>query len=113
MRAIVAGPARELAGTIHVAHSLFARMKGLLGRKSLDSGEALWIKPCKGIHTIGMRFTIDAVFLDGDNRVVAQIPSLPPNRISPIYRRAASVIELPAGTLAGIGLAIGETIEIL
>ncbi|QEM68874.1 DUF192 domain-containing protein [Geobacter sp. FeAm09] len=113
MRAVVAGPVRELAGNVHAAHSLLARMKGLLGRKSLDPGEALWIKPCKGIHTIGMKFAIDAVFLDGANRVMALIPDLPPNRISPVYPCAASVIELPAGTLASTTLAIGETIEIL
>jgi uncharacterized protein len=113
MRAVIAEPERELAETVHVAQSLFARMKGLLGRTSLDSGEALWIKPCNSIHTIGMKFAIDAVFLDRANRVIALIPDLSPNRMSRIYPRAASVIELPAGTLAGTTLAIGETIEIV
>jgi len=113
MRAVVADPARELAGTVHVAHSLFARMKGLLGRQSLHSGEALWIKPCKGIHTIGMKFAIDAVFLDGASQVIALIPDLQPNRMSRIHIRAASVIELRAGTLAGAAIGIGETIELL
>lgn len=113
MRAFVKDPERELAATVHVANSLFARMKGLLGRQSLPSGEALWIKPCKGIHTIGMKFAIDAVFLDGANRVVALISHMPPNRLSRIHTRAASVIELRAGTLAGANLAIGEMVEIL
>lgn len=112
MRAVVANPERELAETVHVAHSLFARMKGLLGRQSLHAGEALWIKPCKGIHTFGMKFAIDAVFLDSANRVVAMISDLPPNRMSRIHARAASVIELRAGTLARTTLAIGETIAI-
>ena len=67
MRAVVAQTGRELATSVQVADSLFARMKGLLGRTELNPGEALWIIPCKGIHTIGMRFAIDAVFLDKNN----------------------------------------------
>lgn len=112
MRAVVAESGRELAESVQVADSLFSRMRGLLGRKGLNTGEALWIKPCKGIHTIGMKFSIDAVFLDRNNRVIAVIPDLPPNRVSRIYRRAASVIELQAGILAVTPITIGETIEI-
>lgn len=112
MQAVVVESGRELAKSVQVADSLFARMKGLLGRKGLNPGEALWIKPCKGIHTIGMKFAIDAVFLDRNNRVIAVIPDLSPSRVSRVYRCAASVIELPAGTLALTPLAIGETIVI-
>jgi len=112
LRAVVVESGRELAESVHVADSLFSRMKGLLGRKSLNHGEALWIIPCKGIHTIGMRFAIDAVFLDINSRIVAVMADLPPNRMSRIYPRAASVIELQAGTVAATPLALGETVVI-
>ena len=65
MRAINSTRNRELAGSLTVADKLLLRMKGLLGRKSLDHGEGLWIKPCMGIHTFGMRFPIDVIFLIG------------------------------------------------
>lgn len=86
---------------------MFDRMKGLLGRKSLHDGESLWIKPCNSVHTIGMRFPIDVIFLDKKNRVLAIKKNLQPNRLTPIYFKATSVLELPCGiidtTLTNIG----------
>ena len=114
MRAVVAQTGRELATSVQVADSLFARMRGLLGRDGLNPGEALWIKPCNSIHTIGMRFAIDAVFLDKQHQVVAIVPNLTPNRLSWIYFRAASVLELPAGTIASMSpsLTVGAQVAI-
>jgi uncharacterized membrane protein (UPF0127 family) len=88
-----------LANDISLANSLPARIKGLLGKDSLDAGKGLLIRPCKGIHTFFMKFPIDAVFLDQGNRIVALYHNLPPNRMTRIWLKAVSVLELPAGTL--------------
>lgn len=102
----------DLACNLVKADNLFARLKGLLGRNSLPPGEALLLKPCNGIHTIGMRFAIDVLFLDRENRVVAVTKALQPNRLTRIYLHAASVLELPAGTIEATTTAIGNQIEI-
>jgi uncharacterized membrane protein (UPF0127 family) len=88
-----------LGNDISLANSLPARLKGLLGIDSLDAGMGLLIRPCKGIHTFFMKFPIDAVFLDQGNRIVARYHNLPPNRMTRIWLKAVSVLELPAGTL--------------
>lgn len=102
----------DLACNLVKANSLLARLKGLLGRSSLPPGEALLIKPCNGIHTFGMRFAIDVLFLDRENRVVAVTKELKPNRLTRLYLHAASVLELPAGTVEATATAIGNQIEI-
>jgi len=112
MKAIIATSGAVLAENLETANSLFARLKGLLGRSSLPTGHGLWLRPCNGIHTFGMRFSIDVVVFDSDLRVIASVSDLLPNRITPVYLRASSVLELPAGTLAGMPLAIGEQVVI-
>src|SRR6266581_4925910 len=99
MRAINSTKNQDLASRLAIAESIFSRMKGLLGRNSLDDGEGLLIRPSKGIHTFGMKFPIDAIFLNKENRITAVSKELPPNRLTPIYFSAACVIELPAGTV--------------
>jgi uncharacterized protein len=110
MKAVFASGGKELATDVTVAASFTSRLRGLLGRASLPAGQGLLIKPCKGIHTFFMKFPIDVVFLDRGNRVVALHPSLPPNRMTRIYLKAASVLELPAGTL-GSDAAVGDVIS--
>ncbi|MEE9614805.1 MAG: DUF192 domain-containing protein [Thermodesulfobacteriota bacterium] len=102
---------RELSHNVVVADSVLARMKGLLGRKRLEDGEALWIKPCRGIHTIGMSFPIDVLFLDADNVVVEARENIPPNRLSKIVFKAKTVLELPAGTLSATETRAGDTLR--
>ena len=103
---------KYLASDVEAADTVFKRMKGLLGRDSLSAGEALWIKPCKSVHTIGMRFPIDLVFLDRDLKVVGLRKSVPPNRFSPYVFRAIGVLELPAGTIAESGTESDDTIDL-
>jgi hypothetical protein len=100
-----------LAAAVTVADTLFARMKGLLGRKSLPPGEAMWIKPCNWVHTLGMRFHLDLVFLDAGNTVAKTVEGIPPNRLSPFVPRARSVLELPAGTVSLTDTRAGDFIE--
>ncbi len=112
MKAINLNTHKELAANLETARNLLGRIKGLLGKSSLPPGEALLIKPCNGIHTFGMQFAIDAVFLDRKNRVVALTENLRPNHMTPLHFRAASVIELPAGTVEATETAIGHEVGI-
>ena len=111
MRAVVVDSEKELAARVKVADSFFSRLRGLLGASSLPQGEGLWIVPCKGVHTFGMRFPIDVLFLDKDNRVVQSIVNIRPNRYTPIFRAAVSALELPAFTVDHQCIAIGDKIE--
>ena len=65
---------------ITVAKSLWARMRGLIGVKSLPPDEGLLIERCNCIHTLFMRFAINATFLDGDNRPVKVVRNIHPWR---------------------------------
>jgi len=113
MKAINRTSGKELALHLAIAETLRARLQGLLGRETLPPGAGLWIRPCNSIHTFGMRFPIDALFLDQERRVVGLAQALKPNRVSRIYARARSVLELPAGTLKAAGALPGDQIDIL
>lgn len=93
-----------------VAATPFARMRGLLGRRSLPSGQGILLRPAASIHTFFMRFSIDAVFLDDGLRVVAIAPDLRPWRAAG-KRGARAVLELPAGECARRGLAVGDLVR--
>lgn len=82
-----------------VADTPLRRLRGLLGRRALASGEGLLLRPACSIHTAGMRFAIDAVFLDGEHRVLRVAEDMRPWRLASC-RGARSVLELPAGTCA-------------
>lgn len=104
---------KELSNNVTVADSLLKRMKGLLGRRELPVGEALWIKPCVSIHTFWMKFPIDVVFMNERNQVIVAIRNLQPNRITRLYPKAASVLELPAGMIEVTATEVGDDIEIV
>lgn len=97
----------ELAHAVAVADTSAKRRRGLLKHSSLPSGEALWIVPCEGVHTWGMRFPIDVVFLSRKRRVVKTRKSMGQRRIA-FCLWAHSVLELPAGTLEQTGTEKGD-----
>ena len=100
-----------LANKFSVANSAPKRMKGLLGRNSLDEKEALIIKPCNSVHTLFMRFAIDVVFLNAQDEVVGSEEFLSPWRLSPVYFKSRYVIELPAGTIRKNRLKAGDKLK--
>ena len=101
-----------LAKKALIAKSFFSRLIGLMGRSHLDHEEALVIPGCQAIHMFFMKFAIDAVFVDKKGYVVGIIKSLRPFALSPIFFKANSVIELPAGTIEKSCTEIGDQIEI-
>lgn len=88
------------------ADTFWPRLVGLLPRRGLAPGEGLLLEPCGAVHTLFMRFPIDVLFLDRDDRVVSTAPGLPPWRTRGV-RGAVRVLELPAGTLWRTGVGVG------
>ena len=89
-----------------LAETPLARMRGLLGRSGLPSGEGLLLRPAASIHTAFMRFAIDVVFLNRANEVVKVVHELRPWRTTSC-RGARAALELPAGEAAKRGLRPG------
>ena len=94
------------------AHTHMARLRGLLGRMRLRSDEGLWIVPCQGIHTIGLLFPIDVIYLDENQRVIHVIEHLGPFRISSIRIRSNSVLQLPTRTIYSANTQVGDQLMI-
>jgi uncharacterized membrane protein (UPF0127 family) len=101
---------RLLADRVALAVTRAARRKGLLGKDGLGRGEALWIAPCRGVHTMGMRFAIDVIALDDEGRVIDCVEDMSPWRLRLPRRGPAGVLELAAGTLAAAGTRVGHII---
>jgi uncharacterized protein len=81
------------------ADTIFARLKGLIGRLRLKLDEGLWIVPSQGIHTLGVLFPLDLIYLDENYQVIHVIEHFPRFRIAPLRIQAASVLELPTHTI--------------
>ena len=90
-----------------LAETALTRMKGLLGRRYLPSGDGILLKPASSVHMAFMRFSIDAVFLDRDMRVVKVAADLRPWRVA-ASRGAKSVLEIASGEAARRGLSVGD-----
>ena len=99
-----------LAHCVEVADEGAKRRKGLLGRQELRAGEGLWIRPCEAVHTFGMRFPIDLVYLDCKLRVKKVRSGMRPWRHSACLT-AHSVLELASGTIQETQTKPGDRIE--
>jgi hypothetical protein len=99
-----------LADRADIADTSAKRRTGLLKHAGLEPGEGLWIAPCEGVHTFGMKFPIDVLFLSKKKQVLKARPDMVKGRIA-FSLRAYSVLELPAGTLAQTGTVAGDQLE--
>jgi len=103
-----------LATRLSVAGTHWSRFRGLMCTEDSEfrAGDGLWIVPCRGVHTLAMRFPIDVLYLDAKRLVVHMDYELKPWRFGRISLQAASVLELPPETLRRSGTAVGDEIEI-
>jgi len=101
-----------LADNVKRADTFLSRLVGLLNRSSLNKGEALVLTPSNSIHSFFMRFTIDAIFIDKDGKIVKALPSLKPFRFSLPCFNSYSVIELPENTLKLTRTQVGDIVKI-
>lgn len=90
------------------ARSFFSRLKGLLFTKKLPYGHGIHILPCRSIHTFFMKYAIDILYLDAEQRVVGLQESLQPGRAGKMFQRTVSVIELPKGTIQETETKMGQ-----
>lgn len=102
----------RLVGRAGGAFGWWSRLRGLLFRAPLaaDGSEALLIRPCGSIHTIGMRYALDVVFLDRKGQVLKVREGLPPWRAC-AGRGAHAVVEFHHGAVRQLGIATGDRIE--
>lgn len=100
-----------VADKVKVADTVISRFIGLLNRKSFEEGEGLLIVPCNSIHSFGMKFSFDAVFLDKSNKVRFVIKNMHPWKVSPVIFNVNQVLELPAGTIERAEINIGDTLK--
>jgi uncharacterized protein len=107
VQVVNAGKGGVLAERASVANTSAARRTGLLKHTSLPPGEGLWIVPSEGVHTIGMKFPIDILFLSRSRTVLKACSRVPKWRLA-LCLRAHSVLELPAGTIEATGTAPGD-----
>ncbi|MBV6303277.1 DUF192 domain-containing protein [Candidimonas humi] len=84
---------------LYVARSPWQRLLGMHAYAFPADGWALWLDPCRAVHTFGLARPIDLLFLDSRLRVSRRIDSLAPGRVA-WCRAARSVLELPAGYCA-------------
>ena len=94
-----------------IARNSLTRMRGLLGRRALAQDEGLLLRPAGSVHTFFMRFPIDIVFLDADNRVMRVSADTRPWRTA-ATRKARAVLELAAGEAMRVGLEPGHVLRL-
>ena len=94
-----------------IADTFYLRLKGLMGKKTLNEQQGLLIKPCNSIHTFFMKMNIDIAFLDKENTIVALYKDMRPWKISKIHINSNFVIEGNSGSLSE--LKIGDKIKIV
>ena len=108
---------RVLADKAMLTDAVSERITGWIGKPSAEPGEGLLIAPCASIHTLGLKFTLDAVFLDSDNRVTRIVQHVKPGRFAwgafknLCFTWRSQVLELPDG--AADGLKRGDILEVL
>ncbi len=102
-----------LATKVLRAESFFQRLKGLIGTQGLKDGMGLLIVPCSSVHTCFMRYPIDVMFLDEDNKILHIMHSMQPYRFSPIVTGAKKVLELPAGICLSTSTAVNDQVGLI
>jgi len=102
-----------LAERAAVAETPATRRRGLLGAPSLPDGQGLVIIPCRHIHTIGMKYSIDVAFVDASWTVRRVVHNLKPGRLSPLVLKGRVVLELPAGKMEETGTEKGDMLDAL
>jgi uncharacterized membrane protein (UPF0127 family) len=90
---------RVVVDHVEIAATWFRRAFGLMGRTPLPAGHALYLTPCRCVHTFFMRFALDLIFLDGDGRVVRIARQVRPWRAAAGGRGTVGVVEMTAGWL--------------
>ena len=102
----------RVANQVFAAKSFWDRMRGLIGRPPLKPGEGLLLPGCMGIHMFGMSYSLDVIYLDQNNEVIAALENIKPNSFGPIKLNSCAVLEFPVGTIRKSKTQLGDQIVI-
>ena len=111
---------RVMGEHVMLADTFWKRLKGLLGTSSLPRGHGLIITPCNSVHTFGMAYPIDVLFVDRNHRIIKIVHK--DHRVLKIVENMGSgkmsmasgsgyVVELPAGTAQETECSVGDVLE--
>ena len=97
---------------IELCHTFAGRTRGLLGRGPLSPREAIWLTPCRSVHTIGMREPLALVFISKNLAIVRIVQHAPPYRAY-WCPKASSVIEMAARPAQELVAAVLQVMKLL
>lgn len=97
-------------GNVWLADSVLTRARGLLARPALQTDQGLAIVPCNSVHTFGMNYSLDIVFIDSTARIIKLYRNLPKWRLA-LAPRASWTLELPAGEIERLNLSLGDKLQ--
>ncbi len=95
------------------AESFYNKLFGLTARRKLKAKEGFYMEYCSSIHTFWMGYSIDAIFLDKKNKVIAIYNNIRPFRVTKFIKNAFSVLELVSGTVGKTSLSVGDVIRFI
>jgi hypothetical protein len=98
-----------LGTQVRLADTWWGRFRGFLARPRPEPGQGILLSPCGAVHTFGMRFALDVIFLDSGGDILAMEENMVPWRTSSRIPGARYVLEVPAGTIQATGTAVGDT----
>jgi len=102
-----------IAEDIIVADSFFKRLKGLMFSKELSLQAGMYIYPCSSIHTFFMNYTIDVLYLDINNTILAIDEDMRPGKVGRIVKGAVAVVELNSGKVKETNTRVGQAVQFI
>jgi uncharacterized membrane protein (UPF0127 family) len=102
-----------ISSDIKEADSFIRKLFGLVFSAPLKEGEGLLIDNCSSVHTFWMRYPIDVLFLDSDNRAIRFFENLKPFRVTPFIKGAARTVELKSGSVRACSLKTGDCLKLV
>lgn len=100
-----------ISDKIKLAEDFFSRLFGLIFKKELINDEGLLFENCNSIHTLGMRYYIDVIFLNRSDEIIAIFHSLKPFRFTPFLNGASKVLEFKSGFIKSTSLKVGDKLN--
>lgn len=101
---------KSLINNVMHAKNTWQRFRGLIGRKKLKADQGLMLTPCSSVHTIGMTYPLDLVFLDKSGTVLKCVNGIKPFRLA-MAKKARHTLELAPGQIAKLGIKQGDTLS--
>ena len=102
-----------ICNNVYLANNPIKRLIGLLGKKEFCESDGVLLCPCSQIHSFGMQFSFDAIYLDSEYKIIALYENIKKNRILPYKHSAKNVLELPLGTIKNKKLEPGDELKLI